>query len=223
MTETLRKISQPDGGRVETGVIQFGDDWPGLFIRGDSALYLGSVLRLSLASGLAGGPASLYGNTLMELANELQSVDIRKDKDGPMAEPADADALRASDESRGGSTPSGPTKLPANLIGDVEITPVVETPYLIWAKEQPEEERNVEIGQHRFFAIDGVGMMEGTVTRLTNESCWMKEDGTEDDFSWEVPWNALGMTGVGIIINGAEHKRVMDDAEREALDVSVQS
>ena len=222
MTETLRKISQPDGGRVETGVIQFGDDWPGLFIRGDNALYLGSVLRLSLVgSSLAGGPGSLYGNTLMELADSLQSVDIRKD--GLMAEPADAVALKATDESHGGSTPSGPTKLPVNLIGDVEITPVVETPYLIWAKEQPEEERNVEIGQHRFFAIDGVGMMEGTVTRLTNESCWMKEDGTEDDFSWEVPWNATGMTGVGIIINGAEHKRVMDDAEREALDAGVQS
>jgi len=24
--------------RVETGVVQFGNDWPGLFIRGDNAL-----------------------------------------------------------------------------------------------------------------------------------------------------------------------------------------
>ena len=24
-------------GRVETGPVQFGDDWPGLFIRGDNA------------------------------------------------------------------------------------------------------------------------------------------------------------------------------------------
>lgn len=27
----------PDGGRVETGPVQFGDDWPGVFIRGDNA------------------------------------------------------------------------------------------------------------------------------------------------------------------------------------------
>ncbi len=34
--------------RVETGVVQFGDDWPGVFIRGDSchaySLYLKEVL-----------------------------------------------------------------------------------------------------------------------------------------------------------------------------------
>ena len=26
--------------RVETGVVQFGDDWPGVFIRGDAAFFL---------------------------------------------------------------------------------------------------------------------------------------------------------------------------------------
>lgn len=35
--------------RVETGSVQFGDDWPGTFIRGDNAGYyaliLGSVLK----------------------------------------------------------------------------------------------------------------------------------------------------------------------------------
>jgi len=56
--------------------------------------------------------------------------------------------------------------------------------------------------------------MEGTITKLDQNTCWMKEDG--DDFEWEVPWNAAGMTGVGIVINGAEHKRVMADAEKEA-------
>lgn len=28
------------GDRVETGPVQFGDDWPGVFIRGDNALAL---------------------------------------------------------------------------------------------------------------------------------------------------------------------------------------
>jgi hypothetical protein len=27
-------------GRVETGAVQFGEDWPGLFIRGDNAFAL---------------------------------------------------------------------------------------------------------------------------------------------------------------------------------------
>lgn len=44
MTRILPK--QPE--RVETGVTQFGDDWPGLFIRGDDcagyALYLSNVV-----------------------------------------------------------------------------------------------------------------------------------------------------------------------------------
>ncbi len=35
--------------RVETGVVRFGDDWPGLFIRGDNAFayarYLEEVLK----------------------------------------------------------------------------------------------------------------------------------------------------------------------------------
>jgi hypothetical protein len=32
--------------RVETGAVQFGDDWPGLFIRGDDCM----VLRIALES-----------------------------------------------------------------------------------------------------------------------------------------------------------------------------
>jgi hypothetical protein len=30
----------PDVVRVETGAVQFGDDWPGLFVRGDNAMGL---------------------------------------------------------------------------------------------------------------------------------------------------------------------------------------
>lgn len=35
--------------RVETGVVQFEDDWPGVFIRGDKAFYYASRLRSILA------------------------------------------------------------------------------------------------------------------------------------------------------------------------------
>jgi hypothetical protein len=38
--------------RVETGAVQFGDDWPGLFIRGDNALALMIWIR-SLCERLA--------------------------------------------------------------------------------------------------------------------------------------------------------------------------
>ena len=31
--------------RVETGAVQFGDDWPGLFIRGDNCIFYAMVLE----------------------------------------------------------------------------------------------------------------------------------------------------------------------------------
>lgn len=33
-------VVQNDPGRVSTGAVQFNDDWPGLFIRGDEAFAL---------------------------------------------------------------------------------------------------------------------------------------------------------------------------------------
>jgi len=43
---SLRKYPNPnpDGSRMETGPVQFGDDWPGIFIRGDEACYIGFLL-----------------------------------------------------------------------------------------------------------------------------------------------------------------------------------
>jgi len=39
---------QPNDRRVETGVVQFGDDWPGLFIRGDDCFRYALSLRNQL-------------------------------------------------------------------------------------------------------------------------------------------------------------------------------
>lgn len=48
MTET-RKLPYPqDGNRVETGPVMFGDDWTGLFIRGDDAFGFALSLRAIL-------------------------------------------------------------------------------------------------------------------------------------------------------------------------------
>lgn len=46
---TIQSFDQPPGvTRVETGAVQFGDDWPGLFIRGDRAM----MLRLDIIAVL---------------------------------------------------------------------------------------------------------------------------------------------------------------------------
>lgn len=37
--------------RVETGPTQIGDDWPGVFIRGDNAAYYAMMLRQYLEHG----------------------------------------------------------------------------------------------------------------------------------------------------------------------------
>lgn len=39
---------QKSPGRVETGVVQFNDDWPGVFIRGDCAFGYAMYLRAVL-------------------------------------------------------------------------------------------------------------------------------------------------------------------------------
>lgn len=38
----------PNGKRVETGPVQFGDDWPGVFMRGDYAGPMAMYLRGAL-------------------------------------------------------------------------------------------------------------------------------------------------------------------------------
>lgn len=51
----VRKINFPNNGgksqpcdvpRVETGAVQFGDDWPGYFIRGDNAMYISMQIEI---------------------------------------------------------------------------------------------------------------------------------------------------------------------------------
>ena len=47
--QTIRKLPA-QSSRVETGPVQFGDDWPGVFIRGDNAGYYALVLCGVLAN-----------------------------------------------------------------------------------------------------------------------------------------------------------------------------
>jgi hypothetical protein len=45
---SVRKLPALDQ-RIETGPVQFGDDWPGVFIRGDNALWFAKCLEVALA------------------------------------------------------------------------------------------------------------------------------------------------------------------------------
>ena len=38
----------PVANRVESGAIQFGDDWPGYFMRGDDACYMAMCIKMTL-------------------------------------------------------------------------------------------------------------------------------------------------------------------------------
>jgi len=54
-------------GRIETGVVQFADDWPGVFIRGDNAIaYASELRRIALKLGDS-------EPVLIELASLLES------------------------------------------------------------------------------------------------------------------------------------------------------
>jgi len=53
-------------GEVRTGAIQFENDWPGLFIRGDDAIALLSRIR-GLQERMAGHPDVVAAAALIEL------------------------------------------------------------------------------------------------------------------------------------------------------------
>lgn len=236
MTEALRKISQPDGGRVECGVIQFGDDWPGIFIRGDNALALSMAIK-----GLAINPYDMvFSGQVQELGRLLASCDV--DKCGPVAKWQHAADLKSADESREGSSPSRPTRYKCDSCYDTGVvfedpgnpkppcpncnrTEEDLTPLQRWKGIMPSSECDIQVGQKRMFFIDGVGDMEGTIQSFDENFCYMLETGeTDPERAWGIGWDMPGMSHVGILIDGEEYKAYMRDVEREALNAgSVQS
>ena len=72
----VRKIDVELSERIETGPVQFGDDWPGVFIRGDNALYLCMMLK----SHLAGSKDFASELAMKNLANLLESCNIVKSR-----------------------------------------------------------------------------------------------------------------------------------------------
>lgn len=64
--------------RIETGPIQFGDDWPGIFIRGDNAMYFSMELNAFLESIPVDSELNI--SPLLGLARVLASCDARGDQ-----------------------------------------------------------------------------------------------------------------------------------------------
>lgn len=66
--------------RVETGPLQFGDDWPGVFIRGDNAF----GYRMALQAVLSGRADPITRRMASGLLAVLESCDAR-DRDAGLA------------------------------------------------------------------------------------------------------------------------------------------
>jgi hypothetical protein len=68
--------------RVETGAIQFNDDWPGLFVRGDDAFSLWVALRV--AHKYVPDAGGFQRQTLREYADMIENeVKFRHDDSTP--------------------------------------------------------------------------------------------------------------------------------------------
>lgn len=77
MTEqsTIRNLpAPPDGTRVETGPVQFGDDQPGLFVRRSNAFDLMARIR-RLTDLLASHPDSEVAAALTSLAELADAIE----------------------------------------------------------------------------------------------------------------------------------------------------
>ena len=66
--------------RIETGVMQFGDDWPCIVIRGDNALWYGQLLKW-LLDGTISKEDAMSLMPLKGLSDLLLSCDSRLHKE----------------------------------------------------------------------------------------------------------------------------------------------
>lgn len=64
----ILQIPLPGGsGNAPTGAVQFRDDWPGLFVRGDTAIVLGFAIR-NLEKALAKSDDVVVASALNKLS-----------------------------------------------------------------------------------------------------------------------------------------------------------
>lgn len=81
MTDREIRVLDHTGDRVETGPTQFGDDWPGVFIRGDNAMAYATILEMFLEDMKDSAPATdtahINRTVVQSLANMLRSCIVR--------------------------------------------------------------------------------------------------------------------------------------------------
>jgi hypothetical protein len=79
---TIREFPACDP-RIEDGPVQFGDDWPGLFLRGDTAAHYASHLGEFLSTNPPADPIVL--GMLRGLLSDLESCNLvsRREKSPP--------------------------------------------------------------------------------------------------------------------------------------------
>jgi hypothetical protein len=69
--------------RVETGAVQFGDDWPGIFIRGDNAMYYAHLLNSIIDRLGKGVPMEEWDAlALQSIRDTLRECDARTHPEG---------------------------------------------------------------------------------------------------------------------------------------------
>lgn len=73
----IQNIKCTRDNRVETGVVRFNDDWPGVFIRGDNAFAYAQYLKVLLAIHRESETQTLAAGEIEGLVETLESCDIR--------------------------------------------------------------------------------------------------------------------------------------------------
>jgi hypothetical protein len=61
------------GGRMESGPLRFGEDWPGIFLRGDDALFFAKAVRRTI---ILMGDGWLDKMMMQALADTLESCSV---------------------------------------------------------------------------------------------------------------------------------------------------
>ena len=72
------KVNLDKNERVETGVLQVNDDWPGIYVRGDAAMWYSFLLN-RLLNGENLDPFAL--GTLKHLADLLGTCEVKNERD----------------------------------------------------------------------------------------------------------------------------------------------
>lgn len=76
--ETKLRRLPAETPRVETGPTQFGDDWPGVFIRGDNANHYARHLGILLDHNADETAKALSRAVVQGLKIDLESCDVRR-------------------------------------------------------------------------------------------------------------------------------------------------